>query len=425
MEEPNRKKNKLGKKSKKKSKAPKELNKDLMLDLLVDRLCIWRSLGSSLAGTLGDSKHSIAANFEQDSLRHFCVEVVMAFYSSRLPAKCASISKKCNLSQPAATPSAPKPTRPLQKKRSFARSATAPTTSMSPDALASSLSKDALMPKSKARTGALDASKLSKREISVSTINVKSKDTSLMGELKDAIQALKKPNRALQGEMDMKTRESRLFGGFSKSSIRKSNNPTRIPPSSKAASSILVAATPSKPKAGRDDVPTLDRKTSSEFLETPFAKHLLAIPESSPFTLVSPLAGVTDTPPRTSRPAARGFDLGTPTRPKRLFSRSHTVGGVLQTPERGVLETPVRGLGGLENMANVGGGGVLETPVRKVNFGGARKGTGVSLNLGGGLKGFVEAYGSGKEDVEEKENVDVGETSIVERLGWDEEDFEL
>lgn len=401
-------------KLKKKAKKAKVIDKETLLDLLVDRLCIWRSLGATLAEMMGEGKIITSSTQEQDSLRHFCMEVVMAFYSSRLPDKVTSISKKCNNNaQPnAPPPSVKKPQPPAPKKRGgLSRSFTAPVSSPG-DSLANSLSRDLLGGPSKnkasVRTGGMDASKLAKREVAVSTIKSKKEDKGVMDELKEAINALKRPNRGLHGQVDMQSRESRLFGLKGKGA-RKSANPTRIPPPAIANKpNVLVAATPSKPRAQRDS-----STPPRGFPETPFAAHhLSAIPESSPFVVASPMPdsiGLTPARQRTSgRPgtSALGFE-GTPTRVRRPgmgLSRSYTVGGIMSTPERGILETPVR---------VPSNNSIMETPVKRSSFGPSLKKPEITLTKP------VEAS--------KKENAGGLGTAfgddLYKKLGWDDEEF--
>ncbi|KAF3196714.1 hypothetical protein TWF679_004526 [Orbilia oligospora] len=60
-------------------------------DLLVDRLCIWHSIGTGEEPKSSQPKPKDA----KDRLRHFCIEIVIAYYSSRLPNICEDIRCKC------------------------------------------------------------------------------------------------------------------------------------------------------------------------------------------------------------------------------------------------------------------------------------------------------------------------------------------
>ncbi|KAI9844426.1 MAG: hypothetical protein M1837_005627 [Sclerophora amabilis] len=94
-----------------KLKKPQDLN--LNLDLLIDRLCIWQSVGnedshsystlnsgttslSQLSATDQTGLHSkmLANETGEDHLRDFCAEVILPFYTARLPEKCAALHQK-------------------------------------------------------------------------------------------------------------------------------------------------------------------------------------------------------------------------------------------------------------------------------------------------------------------------------------------
>lgn len=191
--------NESKKKEKRKSKigAP---DPKLLLDLLVDRLCIWRSIGSGGSDGLEEdsSDQKKVTDREHDHLRHFCVEVVLAFYASRLPDECASINKKCggsNSRRGVDSPSQAKPKGKRSTKRpSLFRSITAPagtsvTREASVDTLTALVAADA---RGTVRGGTLNSKSFAKREVQISSRNRQKK---LDEELKEAIDALKKPNR--------------------------------------------------------------------------------------------------------------------------------------------------------------------------------------------------------------------------------------
>lgn len=172
----------------------------LLLDLLIDRLCIWRSIGSGGSDGLEEdsSDQKKVTDREHDHLRHFCVEVVLAFYASRLPDECASINKKCggsNTRRGVNSPSQAKTKGKRSAKRpSLLRSITAPaatsvTREASVDTLAALVAADA---RGTVRGGTLNSKSFAKREVQISSRNGQKK---LDEELKEAIDALKKPNR--------------------------------------------------------------------------------------------------------------------------------------------------------------------------------------------------------------------------------------
>ncbi|KAK6531343.1 hypothetical protein TWF281_008154 [Arthrobotrys megalospora] len=75
----------------KKKKRKKKMDLLVLLDLLVDRLCIWNSIGTGEEPKSAQPKQKDA----KDRLKHFCIEIVTAFYSSRLPSLCDDIRCKC------------------------------------------------------------------------------------------------------------------------------------------------------------------------------------------------------------------------------------------------------------------------------------------------------------------------------------------
>ncbi|POS86247.1 hypothetical protein EPUL_001156 [Erysiphe pulchra] len=92
-------------KGKKLSYTPSDLH--ILIDIYVDRLCIWQSIAIE---SLRDSQRIVEirhgptsyAKLTESLLRDFCVEVIVPFFSSRLPDKCALISEK--LGVPVITP---------------------------------------------------------------------------------------------------------------------------------------------------------------------------------------------------------------------------------------------------------------------------------------------------------------------------------
>ncbi|KAK6499640.1 hypothetical protein TWF481_010003 [Arthrobotrys musiformis] len=74
-----------------KKKRKKKMDLLLLLDLLVDRLCIWHSIGTGEEPKSSQPKPKDA----KDRLKHFCIEIVIAYYSSRLPSICEDIRCKC------------------------------------------------------------------------------------------------------------------------------------------------------------------------------------------------------------------------------------------------------------------------------------------------------------------------------------------
>lgn len=81
----------------KSQKAAKRRNLETDLELLADKLCIWHSIG--LEDTIHSSspasrpEHDDTQSHSRDSLRNFCTEVLIPFYSSKLPILCKALCK--------------------------------------------------------------------------------------------------------------------------------------------------------------------------------------------------------------------------------------------------------------------------------------------------------------------------------------------
>ncbi|KAI0202381.1 DNA replication regulator SLD3-domain-containing protein [Astrocystis sublimbata] len=75
-------------------------NFPVLLDVHADRLCIWQSIAfdeynmshDSQAGSKLESQG--ASKWTADSLKEFCVDIIVPFFSARLPEQCDSINKK-------------------------------------------------------------------------------------------------------------------------------------------------------------------------------------------------------------------------------------------------------------------------------------------------------------------------------------------
>ncbi|KAF2833052.1 hypothetical protein CC86DRAFT_277586 [Ophiobolus disseminans] len=271
----------------------------LQLDLLLDRLCIWHA--TEEAGILDfDTKPTQQyddADVDNnggasDRLRSYCVEVIIPFYMNRLPEQALMINKK--LGGPAYT-SPPK------------RKATkAPTTSRKsedskePEAKKSRKSLTRVATENMRRTAdratpflsrsATDSALLKgikregRRELDLTTpsaaVTAKLKQKQRVEEeLKDAILALKKPNRGRAAGGYVEDLERRSLGPASRS--RKQPNPMR-----KVVKDIQVTATPRVGRRTKDIV----EQTPNHHYHTgnPFARlSTSAAPPSSDFFIPS------------------------------------------------------------------------------------------------------------------------------------------
>lgn len=280
-----------------KERTPKTRKQDhltTLIDVHIDRLCIWQSIAIEAVEAPDITSGPMAANAVKHSdniLKDFCIEVIVPFFSARLPDRCDAINRKLGgpITKSASKPSIPKsasfsntPTRPgaitkrpvLAKQRktlqrvltddrqrrsisigsnraiSLMRSATDPTipglkreASEAPSL--SSIPTVDFKSLHANRGGVLNSKRFSQREVDMSTLapdpNSKAKrQAAIEAELKDAISALKKPNRELAGKALAETAERR---SASAGHPRKSKKPVRNP-LFQGLQSVQIKATP-------------------------------------------------------------------------------------------------------------------------------------------------------------------------------------
>ncbi|EGD88976.1 hypothetical protein H112_03893 [Trichophyton rubrum D6] len=266
------------------------------LELLLDRLCIWHTVSShglAIDVPVDSTKAATGpGKANHDKLRDFCTEVIIPFYSARLPEKCQVINRK--LGGPAiSSPARPnrsnqkRSTNPLSKsakgqpsKRtlqrvgtdekipvrakvpSLARNNTAPATAEvkreSNDQLSFSTSIGG-------RGGIQKSKRVNNREVDLEAVakqhESKLKRMNLLvdqkRELDAAINALRKPNRELAVRDFVESAEKRSASSAA-SHPRKQKNPTRNP----FAQGVQVMATPKGPRnkdCGFADLPSLPK----------------------------------------------------------------------------------------------------------------------------------------------------------------------
>ncbi|KAH7080548.1 DNA replication regulator SLD3-domain-containing protein [Paraphoma chrysanthemicola] len=258
----------------------------LQLDLLLDRLCIWHA--TEEAGILDfdtkptqqyDDSEGNTKDGASDRLRGFCVEVIIPFYMNRLPEQALMINKKLGgpahtsppkrkaMKPPVTSRKSGEPKEPEAKKsrRSLARVATDTmrrTTERTTPSLNRSATDSALFagikrevseaplsaipfqrsPSKNNRRSMSQFRHLEGRELDLTTpsaaVTAKLKQKQRVeDELKEAITALKKPNRGLAAGGYIEDMERRSLGSASRS--RKQANPTR-----KMVKDVQVTATP-------------------------------------------------------------------------------------------------------------------------------------------------------------------------------------
>ncbi|TAQ88486.1 hypothetical protein B7494_g3206 [Chlorociboria aeruginascens] len=283
--------------TKSKEKAAKAKKSDqltALIDFHIDRLCIWQSIElETTKPSLGDSqkteKLGSSANARQtDNIpRDFCVEVIAPFFSARLPDRCDAINRKLGgpvvvsppkpklsksasfssaLSRPGAATKRPIPAKPRRglhrvltderEQRSMSRGPTRPASLMrsATAPIAPGLKREASeapslsnipladpQPLQANRGGVLNSKRFSQREVDLSSLapdlKLKAKKDAVAVELKEAISALKKPNRELAGKALVETAEKRSAMA---SSYRKSKKPVRNP----LFQGVQISATP-------------------------------------------------------------------------------------------------------------------------------------------------------------------------------------
>lgn len=285
------------------AKPKKQQDLPALINILVDRLSIWQSLSAvEEKGAIesvekvsnSDKPTGITDKHAADVLRDFCVEVILPFFSARLPTMCDNICKK--LGGPRiASPARPRPALKKAASTSTARPGAAIQRPARPESLrkvlsneraqsrqasasrgpggAISLMRSATAPilpgvkreasqtpalgdipafdsQGVSRGGVQKSKKFSQREVDLSfssLLDPAAKKANIDNEIKDAISALKRPNRQLAGLTMAELAEKRTMAGVSQS--RKARKPVRNPLfESKKTSSVLIEATPRNPR---------------------------------------------------------------------------------------------------------------------------------------------------------------------------------
>ncbi|KAI9674696.1 MAG: hypothetical protein M1817_001599 [Caeruleum heppii] len=260
----------------KREKTKEKKNLEVILELSLDRLCIWQSVGqedsflpstttacptASLKERGGRGSGALKAGRPtrsdgNDGLRDFCTEVILPFFSARLPEQSAAVCRKLGapavpspirpslnkaastskISQPGAVTRRRPPERPRRTlERVLTDEKTARTSSRRPSA-APSLQRSMTAPAvpglkretsetpsmvlasiSASRGGVLKSKRFSQREVDItagsSSGDAKAKmKGAVENELKEAITALKKPNRGLVARSYVDSCEMRTQG---------------------------------------------------------------------------------------------------------------------------------------------------------------------------------------------------------------------
>ncbi|KAL2756212.1 hypothetical protein ACRALDRAFT_1076488 [Sodiomyces alcalophilus JCM 7366] len=395
------------------AQTPKKRSKHnlpVLLDVHADRLCIWQSTASDELRLLEDSQATTQApgqpaqKASADPLKDFCTDIILPFFAARLPELCDSISRK--LGGPVIIPpkKPEKPSRPARSSEAKPRPGAAakrPTlSSTASKTIERALYKEqsrrsvsrgpsntialmrsattAVIPGIKRegneQTTLAGLSRRPERNLSHDRTRSLSRSSSLTAldnpraqkkamveaELRNAIDAIRKPNRELAGKAIVEAAERRTLGGLSH--IKKSKKPTRHP----LFQTVQVKATPTSnrfrdalatepldppdmspmalPPSSASMIPStaprrstgdaLDAVPSSAILATPSrrsavsrvdASELASVPGSSPL-----MARKKARPQQTAGPAdaaAQENGLAMPASP--------AAGGILETPVKG------------------------------------------------------------------------------------------
>lgn len=366
---------------------------DLQLDLLLDKLCIWHATeevgildfdtqpSRTNDGFDGSSRHG--AN---DRLHSFCVEVIIPFYMNRLPEQALMVNKKLGgpahtsppkrkaMKPPMASRKSGESKEPEAKKsrRSLARVAThttGRTVERVTPALNRSATDSALMngikregsevplsavpfqrsPSKSARQSMSQMRHLQGREIDLTrpsaaaAAKLKQKQR-VEEDLRDAISALKKPNRGLATGSYIADNERRGLGLTSKS--RKPANPTR-----KIIKDVQVSATP---RTGRRTKDIVEQTPGRNHQHNPF----LRLPKSGepPSDFCVPSSAARPPPsmvPATVQRSATGRSLApssiAETPSKAPNSKPYVFSGaarrtIFATPSKRAVSSPESGL---------------------------------------------------------------------------------
>ncbi|KAM5478612.1 hypothetical protein MaudMau93_008085 [Microsporum audouinii] len=272
-----------GNTEKPKKSNKKQQNMATALELLLDRLCIWHTVSSHMLPIEmpGDSNKLSAGPGKpsnNDKLRDFCTEVIIPFYSARLPEQCQVINRKLG------GPAVPSPARPRRSnakrstnqlskpakgpasKRSLQRVRTdekIPVRAKVPSLVRNNTAPPATevkrensdqLPLSAAtsgRGGIQKPKRVNNREVDLEAVakhhESKLKRMNLLvdqkRELDATIHALRKPNRELVARDIVESAEKRSMS-IAAAHPRKQKNPTRNP----FGQGVQVMATPKRPR---------------------------------------------------------------------------------------------------------------------------------------------------------------------------------
>lgn len=333
---------------KKSKKKPVDLN--LLLDLFLDKLSIWQSIeqdtGTRQKKSANPGDVFMNKPVDQDILGSFGTEVIVPFYKSRLPKKAAEVIKK--LSGQADSPdkkriSKPKPGEPIskdkapQKERRGLQKTTSDTQAMfQPPSLMRSATDSFIKressevplstipqlkdsrPPSRSRQPSVQLQHLNRRQVDLNSLSTASeaklkRKAAIEDELKDAITAIKKPNRGLAIKDYNEATEQRAFASTSK---RKQHPAKRI---LQNVENVQVMATPRNVRKVNAFLAKSTERTAHKPADNLLPPSSSCVPASS------------------IRP--RGHGSGSHKKSHQFHPYAKPTGGVSETPSRGPART--------------------------------------------------------------------------------------
>lgn len=471
-----------------KEETPKKRNKHnlpVLLEVHADRLSIWQSTSFEEIKMLDESQSGAHTSEQKpsrstsDPLRDFCVDIIVPFFSSRLPEQCDSLNRK--LGGPVMpSPAKPKPkkpeavAKPKTKPGAVTKRAAVPKTGRTLERVLSketerhrrSMSRGpgsviALM--RSASTPALSILKRESNDVPVTNVprrdskdagGVQNKDSGpsphgsakrgnpeerarrdaeIKAELRDAISGLRKPNREVVGKAMAEADERKATTSLSQ--LRKSRKPTQHPgvPS-------IVKATPAGPRfrnaLARDahSQPIMGKiHESVEMEHVPSSYSQGLVPSSASrkrsrdaafLARGSPeLPGLRTTPDLVDATPVRPAGLRQNLIPAPEFDEGLVLASS-PVVARKFLNVPRTSLGHRDSglgMPSSPGGGLVETPAKKPRVGGV-----------GSLEGYVtvtpvkkrapnQTVATPVQPEAAKEKGTPRKLTLFEKMGWDDD----
>lgn len=445
------------------TKKPQDLHS--LLETLLDRLCIWHSLESHTPAKSIGNNGDAAKEDSNDELRNFCIEVIVPFFMSRLPKEAILVNKKLGGPNPPSpakrktTSSRSKPGEPAarrapppekQARKPLSRvpteilnQPTAPTvpglhrsaTDSQIKREDSDVSLSSIPPipqQSRKRRSDLMSSfssSLGHREVDLdakaaaAAAKLKKREEQ-DAQVRDAINAIKKPNRTLANK-DVAARADERFA----QSLPGKRLRPQLHQAQSLPATVHVTATP---KRGSKIAHAHSYSAAQEHEHIAHGSGHSMVPSSSiryrdrprPYPYEPSTQAISSTPaavPQTSRRASHeaAADVGiedTPSRARAVAEYPNLPAALTESP---IAKRTSKVLFATPRKTSSGNLGLGETPV--VGFGKA-----VAAVQGTPMKDRLSAaavasnVGTGREEV----SLDGNGRSIYDALGWDDEEYE-